>query len=78
MRKSKISAQDPLKLIKKNEPGNMSEAIVAKCHAYNQLVLIDDELKALRKLKRDWTKRWQQCMRVMEREAIRAAPKIAR
>jgi len=50
-------------------PENMSAAVVAKCHAENQCILIDDELKKLRAKRRAWNRRLGVCLRSMSKFA---------
>ena len=61
-REGMMRVSDPTKL---RRPENMTAAIVAKCHAQDQLVLIDAELKRLRRLRRAWNKRLGACLRRM-------------
>lgn len=51
-------------------PENMSAAIIARCHAENQLELIGYELDALRKKKTKWKRRLKVCLRRIDEEAI--------
>lgn len=62
-----MSRNDPSKL---REPGNMTECVVAKCHAVNQLHKIDAQLKKLRAKRRAWNKRLGVCLRKIQVIAI--------
>lgn len=64
----KISSVDPATL---REPGNMNECVIAKCHAVNQCILIDAELKRYRALRRKWNKRLGACLRKMSVLALK-------
>jgi hypothetical protein len=59
-----ISPIDPDTL---RDPRGEVEAMVAHCHAFNQMALITEELARLRKLKRRWRVRDNTCRRELGR-----------
>jgi hypothetical protein len=63
-----ISTVDPAKL---REPTNMSDAVIAKCHAENQCINIDEELSRLRSLRRKWNKRLGVTLRAISKFATK-------
>lgn len=65
--RNNISSINPKRL---SEARGMTTAIVAKCHAANQLHLIEQELKKLRKLRTAWKKRYTACLRAIDKAAI--------
>lgn len=55
------------------EPENMTAAIDAKCHAYNQIGIMEDRQKKLTKDKKFWKKRYEQCLQIIGRYAVEAS-----
>lgn len=70
IKKPAISAANPKSL---SGLENMSACCIAKCHAANQIDLITHEINRLIKLRKEWKKRYQQCLDKMTDIAMRAA-----
>lgn len=68
--KNNISTIHPRRL---SEVRGMSPAIIAKCHASNQLHLIEQEQKKLKQLKTAWKRRYTTCLREIDRCALEEA-----
>lgn len=51
------------------EPNSMDEAVRAKAHAEKILSDIEEDTKLLRTLKKDWKKRYDQCLKAISKFA---------
>lgn len=54
-------------------PQSMTEAIDAKCHANNQIGVMEDRQKKLTKDKKFWKKRYEECLMAIDQYAVDAS-----
>ncbi len=61
------------KAVSYRTPKTMSEAVDAKCRAWNQIEILNERQKKLAQQKKLWKKRYRDSLKAMEKIALEAA-----